>query len=94
MNKYELMTIYSGSLPEAEAKKVSEQVQGVITSHEGKIEKSDFWGKRKFAYEIKHATDGYYEVINFELDPTKLAAAQLKLKLVNNIVRYLITAQS
>lgn len=93
MAKYEIMTIYKIDLGESEAKELSNKVSDLIKSLKGKILNQNFWGKRKFAYEIKHNSEGYYDVFDFEVDSSKLGSFKKKLNLMDNVVRYLITAQ-
>ena len=93
MNKYELMTIYKISLGESGAKELSKEVQDLIKSLKGNILNQDFWGKRKFAYEIKHDSEGYYDIFEFEIESSELNNLKKKLNLLDNVVRYLITAQ-
>ena len=85
------MIIYKLDQAEEGAKKASEEVRGVITSLKGEVTDSTWWGKRKFAYEIKHAVEGVYEVINFNLAPEKQDNLKKKFNLNPSIVRYLIT---
>ena len=94
MKQYEIMNIYKLELGEEGAKELSSKVQENIDSNGGKVTASNFWGKRKFAYEKKKQREGFYEVINFEMDPLKLKKFETKLKLMNGVFRYLITAQS
>ena len=94
MKPYEIMIIYKTELGDQGAKDSSAKVQELITSMEGKITKMNFWGKRKFAYEIKHKQEGYYDVINFDLDSAKISKLKTKLNMLNGLVRYLITALS
>jgi small subunit ribosomal protein S6 len=94
MRNYELMTITKASLAEDKAKAVSKEIQDLIVANKGLVTKADAWGKRKFAYEIKRDKEGYYDVIQFELDPEAISKVKGKLKLMDNIIRYLITAQS
>ena len=80
MRSYELMTIANISLGDEKAKEVSKEIQEFISSNKGTISKADFWGKRKFAYEIKGAKEGYYDVLHFELDPAVLEKLKTKIK--------------
>lgn len=93
MNKYELMTLTKGSAGEDKAKELSGKVHSAISSADGKVLENDFWGKRKLAYQIKREIDGFYEVINFELDSSKVDELKTKLNLMDNLVRYLITVR-
>jgi small subunit ribosomal protein S6 len=94
MKKYELMTLVKGSAGEKEAKQVSEEVSEHIESLKGKVENKDFWGKRKLAYNIRQDTDGYYEVIDFEIPKDQVKKLKSKLNLMDNLVRYIVTARS
>ncbi len=94
MKPYEMMTIYKVDLGDQAAKDLSSKVQEMITSVEGKVSKAQFWGKRRFAYEMKNYQEGYYDVVNFELDPSKISKFKSKLNILNGLLRYLITAQS
>jgi len=94
MNKYEMMTLAKGSAGEEDAKKLSKEVKELIASLDGKVIEADFWGKRRLAYKIRHETDGVYEIINFEMSKEKLEKLKAKLYLMNNLVRYLVSAKS
>lgn len=94
MQKFEIMTIADIDLGEQGAKDFSKKVQTLIAELGGKVEKTDFWGKRKFAYEIKHKKEGFYDVMNYELAPGKADSFKTKLNLENGLVRYLITAET
>lgn len=92
MKKYEMMTISEAGLGEDGARSISNQIKDLITSKKGKVLDSDFWGKRNFSYKIKHQKEGYYEVVNFELDSKNLSDIKQKLNLTNGLTRYLITS--
>ena len=92
MKKYELMTIMKLSLGEDKARELSNSIKDEISKLKGKIINSDFWGKRKFAYEINRDTEGFYEVVQFEISPAEVQEFKNKLNLQDGLVRYLITA--
>jgi small subunit ribosomal protein S6 len=89
---YEVMTITKIELGEEKAKEVSKKIQELIASLSGKTTKTSFWGKRKLAYAVKHNTEGYYDVINFDLAADKVSTLKTKLSLMPEVLRYLITA--
>lgn len=92
MKKYEIMTITNLDLGDTAAEDLSNTVRDLIAVQNGKVLDSKFWGKRKFAYEINKKTEGYYDVISFELPPVNIKQLSSKLNLVNGLERYLISA--
>ena len=94
MAKYEMMTISKIALGEEGARELSNSIKDLITSLKGKVLNSDFWGKRKFAYEIKHSREGFYEVLEFEMEPGSVKSLKGKLNLQEGLVRYLVSLAS
>jgi small subunit ribosomal protein S6 len=94
MRNYEIMTITKKSLGEEGFSLVSGLIKETIEKNGGNITNSYDWGKRKFAYKMDNDTEGFYEVLNFDLNPAKLSAVKTKLSLIEGLVRYLITAQN
>ena len=66
--KYELMTIYKNDLGEEGAQNLSSKIKEIIESMDGKEIQNDFWGRRKFAYEIEHNNEGFYDVFTFDFE--------------------------
>ncbi|NMB91892.1 30S ribosomal protein S6 [candidate division WWE3 bacterium] len=91
--KYEIMAIYKNDLGEEGAANLSKKMQEIITSLGAKVVETNFWGRRKFAYEINHSTEGFYDVISIECESSIVAKLRVKLNLLSGLVRYLITAQ-
>lgn len=81
LKHYEIMTITTESDP---------SVKKTLTDLGAKVTKEDDWGMRKFAYEIKHKTEASYNVMEFDLDSSKLIELKVKLNFLGNVVRYLI----
>lgn len=54
------------------------------------MKESDFWGKRRFAYEIDHINEGYYSVVQFLGDAPLVATLDRALSLADNVVRHKI----
>ena len=86
------MSIYDDELGEESSQKLSEEIKSLITSLGGMVVSSNFWGKRKFAYEINHKEEGYYDIIKFDMDKSKSSDFRKKLNVMDSLVRYLITA--
>ena len=91
--KYEIMTIYKINLGEEGAKDLSKKVQEVMSTLSAKVIENNFWGRRRFAYEINHDSEGFYDVLTFEAESSVISKLKVKLNQLNGLVRYLITAQ-
>lgn len=87
------MTIYRNDLGEDGAKKLSNSVSEILSSVGAKEVQNNFWGRRKFAYEIDKNIEGFYDVFTFECDSSAVKKLREKFNLLSGLVRYLITAQ-
>jgi len=85
------MLIYKADLGEQGAKDISKQINKTIENFTGKVTKEDFWGKRRFAYVIKHQSEGFYDIKEFDLEESNTQKLKNKLNLMQEVVRYLIT---
>ncbi len=59
-----------------------------ITSRDGKIVGIDHWGKRRFAYEIRHMNEGYYSVVTLEATPETVDELSRVLGLADSVIRH------
>jgi small subunit ribosomal protein S6 len=89
-NKYELMVIIKPLLPENVRMGVESKIIETLEASEGKVLKTDVWGKRHLAYRMKKHTEGYYIVYEFETTPAEIANIEKALKLNKDILRYLL----
>lgn len=89
MRSYETMFIVRAQMTPEEADKVLEEITGVISA-KGEVTSVDKWGKRQFAYEIEHQTEGYYYIVQFNAPPDYIAEIDRRLKINDNIIRHII----
>jgi small subunit ribosomal protein S6 len=68
---------------------VLDRVKDILESRQGVWGKIDEWGKRRFAYEIDHMTEGFYYVLYLEADPTALDEITRVLGITDAVVRYM-----
>jgi small subunit ribosomal protein S6 len=67
------------------------QVQSWVEANQlGQVTKIDRWGRRKLAYEIDKQRDGYYVLMEADIDPANLPELERNLKISASILRYLI----
>jgi ribosomal protein S6 len=60
MRNYEVMTIHRPEIVEDDVRVKVAEIEGLLKARGAEISETDFWGKRRFAYEIDHIREGYY----------------------------------
>ncbi|MEX0658897.1 MAG: 30S ribosomal protein S6 [Egibacteraceae bacterium] len=90
MNTYELMIIANAGLDEDAVTATVERFTTTIANQGGTVERVDHWGKRTFAYEIEHMTEGYYTVIDFQMPGPGVSELDRQLRITDAVVRHKI----
>lgn len=90
---YELLYILSANFTADEIKPMIEKISNLIKTHEGKITLESDLGKQKLAYPIQLASHGYYQLFEFDLPTQALAEINKQLKLMPEVVRFLIVTK-
>lgn len=91
---YEILFIMPNKFTDDESKKIVEKVGQTITENGGKITYSEYWGKKKLAYEIKHNAYGYYALFEFDLEGSLLAKIDQTLRLSTDVLRHQIVVKT
>ena len=93
MNKYELAVVVSAKIEDDERAATIERVKEIITKHGGTITNVDEWGKKRLAYEVQKMREAFYYFIQFEGQSTVPAEIESRVRLMENVVRYLVVKQ-
>ena len=93
MNKYELAVVVNAKIEDDARAAVIERVQKYVTRFGGQISDVEEWGKRKLAYEIQKMREGYYYFIHFEAEATAPAEIEARLRIMDNVIRFLCVRQ-
>lgn len=94
MSKYELGLVLSSKLEDSQRNEELEKVKGYITRFKGSvIDPIEEWGKKRLAYEINHEKEAYYYFIQFEGDSTTSNELTSYLRIMENVLRFLIVKQ-
>ncbi|NLA34474.1 MAG: 30S ribosomal protein S6 [Actinobacteria bacterium] len=88
MRAYELMVIIDGDVEDAGVKAVNARVAELIEADNGSIAKTDFWGRRRFAYPINHKNEGIYVVFEIVTPASNLDETDRFLRLADDVVRH------
>jgi small subunit ribosomal protein S6 len=90
MRTYELMTIHRPEMAEPDARRQSRILEEFLTEVGASVSDIDFWGKRRLAYEIDKANEGYYTVLTFKGESHHVTALDRALSLSDTVMRHKI----
>jgi len=83
---YELMVILDPELEERTIAPSLDRFLTVVTKAGGTV-KTEIWGKRRLAYEIKKQIEGIYAIVTIESDPAAVAELDRQLNLNESVLR-------
>ena len=86
INKYENIFVIDARKTDEEIAALVEKFKSLIEAN-GTIESVEEWGKRKLAYEINYATEGYYVLVNFSSTPDFIAERERVFGITDGILR-------
>jgi small subunit ribosomal protein S6 len=92
MRPYEVTYIAHPDLDAEAFNQLNTQVQAWITEGGGKVEKTDVWGKRKLAYQIRKQSEGQYVLLHTQMDPAFCSQLEHQFRLQESVMRFLIVA--
>ncbi len=90
MRPYEVMVILNASLDEEVIRAAVDRATDLIKARGAALGKVDHWGRRRFAYEVKHQIEGYYVLIETTAEPAVMADLDRMLHLADEVVRHKI----
>jgi small subunit ribosomal protein S6 len=88
MRAYELMVIIDAELDDEVIDAQVTRVADLVGQRGGEVKSQNRWGRRRFAYEIDHKTEGYYVVWEVTSDGADLEALERSLRLADEVVRH------
>jgi small subunit ribosomal protein S6 len=91
MRKYELVCIVHPDLDETAFKGVVEKVNGWVTEFGGTVEKTDVWGRRRMAYQIRKQREGQYVLMNITMPAVATAGLERNMRFQESVLRAMLT---
>src|SRR5687767_2892052 len=82
------MVILDAALEEDAIRAQIDRAQDIIRANGGTPNRVDRWGKRRFAYELKHQWEGYYVLLEATAEPVAMAELDRALHLADEVVRH------
>ena len=94
MKKYEMLYIISAKQTEEQREALIAKVQKMVEDRNGNVENIDKWGMKKLAYPIQFQNEGFYVLMNFEVDPLEIRGLENALNIIEPIVRKMIVSKN
>jgi small subunit ribosomal protein S6 len=88
MRPYEVMIIFDADLEEETIRSAVGRSTQLIESRGAELGQVDYWGKRRFAYELKHRWEGYYVVLQAKAEPAAMDELHRVLSLADEVLRH------
>ena len=86
---YEVVFIIDPDTPDEESKRLTENLQGIITDQGGTITKSEVMGRRQLAYQIGRKNEGVYVLFEIEGTGREIAELERRMRVSDQVIRYL-----
>jgi small subunit ribosomal protein S6 len=84
---YESIIIIRQDISSADVDKIADDFVKIIKDHKGNVLKTEYWGLRPLAYEIKNNKKGHYYFMGIEADNILVKELGRKIKLSESIIR-------
>lgn len=88
MRPYEVMIIFDADLEEETIRSAVTRYVQLLESRGAEPGYVDHWGKRRFAYELKHRWEGYYVVLQARAEPQAMDELHRVLSLADEVLRH------
>jgi small subunit ribosomal protein S6 len=89
MRNYEIMFIVNPNVPEEEIDKINGQIENVVTSGGGKVEKIEKMGKRRLAYEVDKQREGHYVLFVIAANGDIVKECERRLRVMDQVIKYI-----
>lgn len=90
MNQYEIAVLYHPDL-EIDLEKAESKLKKIIADNDGKIAKTDNWGKRKLAYPINKQDYAVYVFYTVDIPAENVQKVEQIFNITDEIIRFLIS---
>ena len=90
LRDYEILYVIRPDLDEEKVHETVGSVDKLIANLGGSTVKTDIWGRRRLAYEVRHLREGQYVLTDFQIDPARVPEMEATLKISDTVFRHLI----
>ena len=93
MNQYETVFILTPVLSDVQMKEAVEKFKSILTAEGAEIVNEENWGLKKLAYPIQKKSTGFYQLIEFNAEPTVIEKLELNFRRDERVIRFLTFKQ-
>jgi small subunit ribosomal protein S6 len=86
---YEIIFIADPNLSEPDVETLTTTVKGFVEKEGGKIEKSENWGKKRLAYEVRRHREGYYILLTVLGSAALVKEVERRIRVTDGIIRHI-----
>jgi len=90
LRDYEILYIVRPELDDEAVKQAVATVSALIENLGGTVQKTDVWGRRRLAYEVRHLREGQYVLTDFQIDPVRVPEMEATLRISDTVFRHLV----
>jgi small subunit ribosomal protein S6 len=83
------MFIVNPNVPEEEIDKINSQLEGIITSGGGTVEKTEKMGKRRLAYDVDKHREGSYVLFVITANGDIIKECERRLRVMDAVIKYI-----
>ena len=89
MALYECVFIARQDLSSNQVDELVDQYKKIITDHKGSVSRTEYWGLKKLAYEIKKNSRGHYTSMNIDAPFDAIEEMERQMRINEDLLRYL-----
>ncbi len=89
MRNYEIIFIVRPDVPEEEVDKLIAQMETVVSSTSGKLEKVEKMGRRRLAYRVHKQREGFYVLFKLQGTGDTVKEFERRLKVLDTVIKFL-----
>ena len=91
MKNYETVFILTPVLSEEQMKDTVKKFITLLKNNKADIVNEEMWGLKKLAYPIQHKSTGFYNLVEFAVEPSVIDKLETEFKRDEKVMRFLTT---
>lgn len=89
MKNYETVFILTPVLSDDQMKDAVKKYSKLLADAGANIVNEEMWGLKKLAYQIRHKSTGFYNLIEYTADPSVIAKLETEFRRDERVIRFL-----